>query len=282
MGLCWQRVLLQGLLLLRALVAAQDLITTTRHPDLLGRGDKMYDDRCNSTMDCGFLGSVCPSGIGRCHCTSDLPVTNHLDKCGKAARINESCYFNEQCEILNEVTTCRDGSCACKYDRQPLFHPDGSSECIVIENATNTEDFVAPTMIGILVAMAVMFVIICVVLRLFSNARFRDNRSIFNTPNPRLMNVSLLRDSKILHQERRGSRGSVRDRGPSRQPSMASLRPHSPNNSQGRLFLGSRGSSNASATSVRSNKSPPTGQAASASAATTPMLESVTVEVRDP
>lgn len=46
------------------------------------------------------------------------------------------------------------------------------------------------------------------------------------------MNVSLLRDSKLLHgQERRGSRASVR--APSRQPSVASLRPHSPSQGQG-------------------------------------------------
>jgi len=58
-------------------------------------------------------------------------------------------------------------------------------------------------------------------------ARWRENRTIFNTPNPRLMNVSLLRDSKLLHgAERRGSRASVR--GPSRQPSIASLGPQSP------------------------------------------------------
>lgn len=68
---------------------------------------------------------------------------------------------------------------------------------------------------------------------LISRARWRENRTIFNTPNPRLMNVSLLRDSKLLHgQERRGSRASVR--APSRQPSVASLRPHSPSAGQGK------------------------------------------------
>ncbi|CAD7084946.1 unnamed protein product [Hermetia illucens] len=67
------------------------------------------------------------------------------------------------------------------------------------------------------------------------------------------MNVSLLRDNKLMHgQERRGSRMSVR--APSRQPSMASLRPHSPNPSLGKTGSrpGSRGSSNASAISARS------------------------------
>lgn len=70
----------------------------------------------------------------------------------------------------------------------------------------------------------------------YFSARWRENRTIFNTPNPRLMNVSLLRDNKLLHgQERRGSRMSVRL--PSRQPSMASLRPHSPNPSLGKQGL---------------------------------------------
>lgn len=70
----------------------------------------------------------------------------------------------------------------------------------------------------------------------FFRARWNENRTIFNTPNPRLMNVSLLRDNKLLHgQERRGSRMSVRM--PSRQPSMASLRAHSPNPSLGKQGL---------------------------------------------
>jgi hypothetical protein len=67
-------------------------------------------------------------------------------------------------------------------------------------------------------------------------ARWRENRTIFNTPNPRLMNVSLLRESKLLHgAERRGSRASVR--GPSRQPSIASLRPQSPQSAGKKCIL---------------------------------------------
>jgi len=101
----------------------------------------------------------------------------------------------------------------------------------LIVSASNKEpasvQYIDPAMIGVLVGMALMFVIICVVLRLFSKARWRENRTIFNTPNPRLMNVSLLKDSKLLHQERRGSRA------PSRAPSVSSLRPHSPQPNQG-------------------------------------------------
>lgn len=55
-------------------------------------------------------------------------------------------------------------------------------------------------------------------------ARFRENRSIFNTPNPRLMNASLFKDSKLLSPargDRRGSKASVRV--PSRAPSVTSV-----------------------------------------------------------
>lgn len=78
------------------------------------------------------------------------------------------------------------------------------------------------------------------VFHLINRARWRENRTIFNTPNPRLMNVSLLRENKLMHsQERRGSRMSMRM--PSRQPSMVSLRPHSPNPSIGRQGLYNNG-----------------------------------------
>lgn len=63
----------------------------------------------------------------------------------------------------------------------------------------------------------------------FSRARWRENRTIFNTPNPRLMNASLLQHNQSFHEGRRGSRASVR--GPSRAPSVMSLAPHSPSGS---------------------------------------------------
>lgn len=46
------------------------------------RGNKKFWDKCNSTQECGFEGSVCDDLSGRCVCHHDLPVTNHLDKCG--------------------------------------------------------------------------------------------------------------------------------------------------------------------------------------------------------
>ncbi|XP_059612041.1 uncharacterized protein LOC132258659 isoform X2 [Phlebotomus argentipes] len=270
-------------------------ITTTEF-DYTNRGNRKFGDKCDVTNDCGFPGSICDSKKKSCQCVPELPATNHIDKCGKEAAINESCFFNEQCEALNFQTECRDGRCICRFEMSPVVNKDGSIECKGKNEPIEPVTYVDPAMIGVLVGMALMFVIICVVLRLFSRARWRENRTIFNTPNPRLMNVSLLRENKLLHgQERRGSRMSVRV--PSRQPSMASLRPHSPSASLGSR-RGSRGSSNASATSTKSNRSttnipasaahnnqhPDLRQVQARLANNTPpsIVESVTVEITEP
>ncbi|RZF40723.1 hypothetical protein LSTR_LSTR008672 [Laodelphax striatellus] len=226
---------------------------TTTEEDMTGRGNKKFGDKCGETKECGFRGSVCDPYKHSCQCRPELTATNHIDKCGEEVSINGSCFFTEQCENKVPQTECKDGRCVCRFEMTPTYK-DNKVECTSSYEPPKTERYVDPAMIGVLVGMALMFIIICVVLRLFSKARWRENRTIFNTPNPRLMNVSLLRDTKggggagaALH-ERRGSRGS--QRAPSRQPSMASLRPQSPNASQGsRASLRGSRSSQGSATS---------------------------------
>lgn len=227
--------------------------------------------------ECGFAGSYCEPKKKLCACREEFEATNHLDKCGHAANVNESCFFHEQCEARVSETECRDGRCICLFEKIPVIQSDRIICVAEIKEPTSLQ-YIDPAMIGVLVGMALMFIIICVVLRLFSKARWRENRTIFNTPNARLMNVSLLRENKLLHaQERRGSRASVRM--PSRQPSMASLRAHSPNDAQGSHTGSRRGSrtssGNASAASNKSNKSPNH----TSNNVTDPVLENVTVEI---
>ncbi|CAO1439619.1 unnamed protein product [Diamesa hyperborea] len=252
------------------------------------RGVRKFSDKCDNTQDCGFQGSFCDPNTKVCQCNPDVPATNHIDKCGRAASVNETCFFNEQCESATPETECRDQRCICRFEKTPTTKKDGSIECIAVKQEPSSPSHgpVNPAMIMILVAMALMFIIICVVLRLFAKARWADSHTIFNTPNPRLMNVSLLRDNKLLHgQERRGSRMSVRM--PSRQPSMASLRPHSPNASIGKTGSrrGSRNSSSASATSMRSNRIQPQQHHPTPNqleAQQSPKLQNVKVEITEP
>ncbi|XP_053604134.1 uncharacterized protein jus isoform X1 [Plodia interpunctella] len=245
-----------------------------------------YYDPCSTTADCNFTDSVCDQRQKLCVCHPDVPISNHVDKCGKPASINETCAFNEQCEDVDFKTECRNEKCVCKFEMVPEMNADGVVVCTPEKEPDISTKTIDPAMIGVLVGMALMFVIICVVLRLFSRARWRENRTIFNTPNPRLMNVSLLRDSKLLHtqhfQDRRGSRVSMRP--PSRQASQQELRPHSPSPARHHQShqlhrkssgsrRGSRASSGHSATSLRS---------ATLRSPTAPGPTSVTVEIRAP
>ncbi|XP_049842684.1 cell death abnormality protein 1 isoform X3 [Schistocerca gregaria] len=164
-------------------------------------GELKYGDRCDDSSQCGFDHGVCEKQSGKqlCLCQPDYPVTNHINMCGKPAKINETCEFSEQCERTTEKTECRDGRCVCLFQMGALYKNDGSVECVDIKQEPPSLQYVDPTMIGVLVGLGLMFIILCVVLHLFSKARWRENRTIFNTPNPRLMNVSLLRDSKLIH-----------------------------------------------------------------------------------
>ncbi|XP_032680408.1 uncharacterized protein LOC116848428 isoform X2 [Odontomachus brunneus] len=225
-------VLVSWIILDRPALGLPDPPELTTAEDLSGRGTKKFSDDCTLDSECGFAGSYCEPKKKKCGCKEEFEATNHIDKCGHAANVNESCFFHEQCEARVSQTECRDGRCICLFEKVPETKPDGVIVCVAEVKEPTSLQYIDPAMIGVLVGMALMFIIICIVLRLFSRARWRENRTIFNTPNARLMNVSLLRENKLLHaQERRGSRASVRV--PSRQPSMASLRAHSPNASQG-------------------------------------------------
>ncbi|XP_049869797.1 uncharacterized protein LOC126369427 isoform X2 [Pectinophora gossypiella] len=207
-------------------LAAEDAGTVAPF-DPSTRGNKKYGDHCSTIQDCSFEHSICDKVQKYCRCEEDF-VTNHVDKCGRPASVNESCTFNQQCETVVDQTECKNDRCACMFEMVAEITVEGTIICKPEKQKEESLKTLDPAMIGILVAMALMFVIICVVLRLFASARWRENRTIFNTPNPRLMNVSLLRDSKLLHsQDRRGSRVSMRP--PSRHASQQELRPHSPN-----------------------------------------------------
>jgi len=220
--------------------------------------ERKFGDKCESNDDCHFNGSICriDRSNKKCLCQPEFEATNHIDKCGHNVAINKPCFFNEQCENLVFQTECRDDVCACRFEKTPVFQPDGSVQCIA-KNTSNSEPYTDPAMLCVLAGMCLMFIIICVVLRLFSKARWRENRTIFNTPNPRLMNVSLLRDNKPppgAAGERRGSKSSTKTHSPSRQPSMASLKPQSP--SLGRGVRGNNNGGNSETVRSPTTKSP--------------------------
>jgi len=83
------------------------------------------------------------------------------------------------------------------------------------EGDSASSSFIDLTMVGILVVLGLMFIVICVVLQMFAKAQFSENRSIFNTPNPRLMNVSIVKGSEndaISREKRKNTRSQQKKR----------------------------------------------------------------------
>ncbi|XP_026839490.1 uncharacterized protein LOC6556297 isoform X5 [Drosophila erecta] len=128
--------------------------TTTPEFDYASRGQKKFGDKCDNTLECGFPGSICDPKKKSCQCTEDLPVTNHYDKCGKEAAVNESCFFNEQCEMRYFQTECRDGRCICRFEMSPIWGKDGSVECKGRQDKRGPETYIDPAMIGVLSSLA--------------------------------------------------------------------------------------------------------------------------------
>lgn len=93
------------------------------------REHKYFGDKCVSTDECSFPGSICDPQKRRCQCIEELQVTNHLDKCGKPAIVNETCFFNEQCEAESFQTECRNGKCICRFEMTPVLNSDGQIKC---------------------------------------------------------------------------------------------------------------------------------------------------------
>jgi len=165
-------------------------------------GPKLKDFACRRPEDCSNIdGTYCDADLGFCLCKPDYPVTD-TNHCYKESKYDEFCQLDIQCQRRDKNTKCnRDFNlCECQPQYVAQSFNNGHFWCVRPSTTQNADhgigSFVDPTLFIILGAMALMFIVMCVVLQLFAKAQFAENRSIFNTPNPRLMNVSLLKDKK--------------------------------------------------------------------------------------
>ncbi|XP_037068840.1 uncharacterized protein LOC119090153 [Pollicipes pollicipes] len=124
-----------------------------------------------------------------------------------------NCTITAQCRPQG-TADCVDGKCTCRAKHYRHEYSDGDARCLPEPGHTSDAQKtpVDPVMIGILVSLVLMFLIICIVLQLFSKARFRQNRTILNSANPRLMNTSFLKGQQGK-KSATGSRGAGGSRG---------------------------------------------------------------------
>ncbi|XP_059084500.1 uncharacterized protein LOC131881601 isoform X2 [Tigriopus californicus] len=181
---------------------------------------------CKNETDCQNVeGAYCDQGTHLCTCKPDFMVTD-THNCYRESNYEEFCRMDIQCQRTDENMRCNLDLNLCQC--QPRFEakavPSGGgrkskSKCVESENKMDsTGAYYDPALFGIMGGLALMFIVICVVLQMFAKAQFRENRTIFNTPNPRLMNVSLMKD-KAKDRKSSGNAGhNFDDLGGPREP----------------------------------------------------------------
>eukprot|EP00095_Tigriopus_kingsejongensis_P000265 maker-scaffold329_size204955-snap-gene-0.14 protein:Tk00265 transcript:maker-scaffold329_size204955-snap-gene-0.14-mRNA-1 annotation:"isoform d" len=162
---------------------------------------------CDEEVDCDSAdGAYCDLGTHLCTCKPDFEVTD-TKNCYKESNYDEFCRMDVQCQRTDLHMRCNLdlNLCQCQPRFMPKLMATGGgkkkkSKCVEDKSKLDMTpgSFYDPALFGIMGGLALMFVVMCVVLQLFAKAQFQENRTIFNTPNPRLMNVSLMKDSKLF------------------------------------------------------------------------------------
>lgn len=148
------------------------------------------EESCSQSSRCTASNMFCNMTTLKCQCYITEPF-NDGSRCLPGVGVNESCRVEEQCQPHLSHTTCSQGRCVCLPKYYIHTYIDGVTSCIAIGRSHTVP--VDPVMIAVLASLVLMFIIICVVLRLFSKARFRQNQTILNTANSRLANASFFK-----------------------------------------------------------------------------------------
>ncbi|KAI9560118.1 hypothetical protein GHT06_014128 [Daphnia sinensis] len=138
-------------------------------------------DQCNS----GLPHTVCNAMTQRCECDSDFPIIVDNSICVPPLKLGEDCLYDQSCQYFDRNSVCamsdegNANECRCR----PAFRPS-----ITLESISRTSLCIpephgpwlksdVPTVIGLGVGMSVFMALTCLVLRLFSRARFAQEQA---------------------------------------------------------------------------------------------------------
>ncbi|XP_022238482.1 uncharacterized protein LOC106456974 isoform X2 [Limulus polyphemus] len=169
-----------------------------------------------------------------------------LRKKRDAARLWESCKYNKSCFFYDEHAVCNeDGECRCDEGFRS-YKAAGEEICIVDQKRGIFENSDITTVIMVVAGLMIGTALFCLVLRLFSRARFGRNRERFgNAAAPSVVLTEMEEPGSVPHSRRPSRCSSSNEYLPSsRRASYSMLAPPA-----------SAGSRRSSSGSVRSQSS---------------------------
>ncbi|XP_022238481.1 uncharacterized protein LOC106456974 isoform X1 [Limulus polyphemus] len=203
-------------------------------------------DLCENTCHDISRHIFCNMTSKRCECQKEFPININNKDCVKAARLWESCKYNKSCFFYDEHAVCNeDGECRCDEGFRS-YKAAGEEICIVDQKRGIFENSDITTVIMVVAGLMIGTALFCLVLRLFSRARFGRNRERFgNAAAPSVVLTEMEEPGSVPHSRRPSRCSSSNEYLPSsRRASYSMLAPPA-----------SAGSRRSSSGSVRSQSS---------------------------
>lgn len=142
-------------------------------------------DPCNQTCSRVLYHVFCNVTSRRCECREEYPVNINNRQCVKASPLGGPCDHDEACAFSVAHSSCQKSECRCLDGHEPDVH---ASKCVPTRGVAILENAELTTMVSVIVALMLFTALFCLVLRLFSKARFgssgRDRMGDAASPGP--------------------------------------------------------------------------------------------------
>ncbi|XP_023322036.1 uncharacterized protein LOC111696616 [Eurytemora carolleeae] len=161
---------------------------------------KLCPELCTGPLQCttDCTSGTCQEECTGCTCEDGLYRVE--GECVKKVYLNQHCISDASCRAGQENSECNGllSLCQCRPGFKISSDYRGKPTLCSAQTQSEYESIgqLDMAMVCILGGLCTMSIIICIVLQMFARARFADTRSIFNTPNPRLMNASFARNPR--------------------------------------------------------------------------------------
>ncbi|KAL3196649.1 hypothetical protein MRX96_015419 [Rhipicephalus microplus] len=124
---------------------------------------------CSSVLDHVF----CNHTSRRCECRPEYPVNINNRQCVRASSLGNYCAYHEVCVYSVARSSCQNNRCNCVEGHEP----DADAKKCTPKRAPSIFDGAElTTMVSVIVALMLFMALFCLVLRLFSKARFGPSR----------------------------------------------------------------------------------------------------------